>query len=402
MRCVMQPYIFFNSCILDDKINATNIVLIPKVPNPVSVTDFRPISLCNVLYKLISKVLANRLNGVLPVIISSSQSAFIPGRLIFWQPTKPCTLCKPECGANLNVGLKLDMSKAYNRVEWTFLEAIMWKLGFDARWIRLVMVCVRSVSYSVVVNGKPMGNIKPARGIRQGDPISPYLFLLCAESLSLLIQHAVNSRVLTGVPTSLRGLRLNHLFFADNSMSFCKANSVEWRRLFKILGIYEAGSGQKINIQKTTIFFSRNTSAEKREEILSLSGLTEANRIDIYLGLLCLVGESRVQAFNSIKDRIWRKLQDWKVKFLSQAGKEILLKAMIQAIPTYNISVLQLPITQCREINSMMQHFLWGHMSKKLKIAWLSWEKMGRAKSYGGLSFRDQVMFNKALLAKQG
>jgi hypothetical protein len=155
-------------------------------------------------------------------------------------------------------------------------------------------------------------------------------------------------------------------------MSFCKANSVEWRRLFKILGIYEAGSGQKINIQKTTIFFSRNTSAEKREEILSLSGLTEANRIDIYLGLLCLVGESRVQAFNSIKDRIWRKLQDWKVKFLSQAGKEILLKAMIQAIPTYNISVLQLPITQCREINSMMQHFLWGHMSKNLKIAWLS------------------------------
>jgi hypothetical protein len=186
---------FFNSCILDDKINATNIVLIPKVPNPVSVTDFRPISLCNVLYKLISKVLANRLNGVLPVIISSSQSAFIPGRLIFWQPTKPCTLCKPECGANLDVGLKLDMSKAYNLVEWTFLEAIMWKLGFDARWIRLVMVCVRSVSYSVVVNGKPMGlegQVFVAGGKRNSlkgyDPSHPHLQHKCAPTTYHTVQ----------------------------------------------------------------------------------------------------------------------------------------------------------------------------------------------------------------------
>jgi hypothetical protein len=294
------------------------------------------------------------------------------------------------------------MSKAYDRVEWNFLEAMMSKLGFDARWIRLVMVCVRSVSYSVVINGKPVGHIKPTRGIRQGDPISPYLFLLCAESLSSLIQQAVNTGVLTGVPTSKRGPRLSHLFFADDSMVFCKANSVKWRRLFRILGTYEAGSGQKLNIQKTAIFFSWNTSAEKREEILSLSRLTEANRIDTYLGLPCLVGKSRVQAFNNIKDRIWKKLQDWKVKYLSQAGKEILLKAVIQAIPTYNMSVFQLPITLCREINSMMQRFWWGHISKNSKIAWLSWEKMGCAKLEGGLGFRDLVLFNKALLAKQG
>jgi len=200
------------------------------------------------------------------------------------------------------MGLKLDISKAWDRVEWNFLEAMMSKLGFDARWIRLVMVCVRSFSYSVVVNGKPVGNIKSTRGIRQGDPISPYLFLLCAESLSSLIQHAVNTGVFTEVPTSMRGPRLSHLFFADDSMSFYKANSVEWRHLFRILGTYEVGSGQKFNIQKTAIFFNRNTSAEKREEILSLSGLTKANRIDTYLGLPCLVGKSRVQAFNSIKD----------------------------------------------------------------------------------------------------
>lgn len=125
------------------------------------------------------------------------------------------------------MGLKLDMSKAYDRVEWNFLEAMMSKLGFDARWIRLVMVCVRSVSYSVVVNGKPVGNLKLTCGIRQGDPISPYLFLLCTESLSSLIQHAVNTGVVTGVPTCTRGPRHSHLFFADDNMIFWKANSVD-------------------------------------------------------------------------------------------------------------------------------------------------------------------------------
>jgi hypothetical protein len=199
-----------------------------------------------------SKVLANRLKGVLSTIISSSQSAFIPSKL-----TIDNILATYETMHTMQtrmwskvgyMGLKLDMSKAYDRVEWNFLEAMMSKLGFDARWIRLVMVCVRSISYSVVVNGKPVGNIKPTRGIKQGDPISPYLLLLCAESLSSLIQHAVNIGVLTWVPTSIRGSRLNHLFFTDDSMIFCKANSDEWRCLFRILGIYEAGSGQKLNI----------------------------------------------------------------------------------------------------------------------------------------------------------
>jgi hypothetical protein len=194
------------------------------------------------------------------------------------------------------LGLKLDMSKAYNRVEWAFLEAIMRRLGFDNRWIHLVMVCVRSVSYSVVVNGNPVGNIQPSRGIRQGDPISPYLFLLCAETLSSFISHAVNIGVISGVPTSPRGPILSHLFFADDSLLFCKANSIEWQGLMRILGVYEAGSGQKLTLQKTSMFFSRNISAAKRMEILNSSGFSEAQRIDHYL-LPSYIGKSKNQSF---------------------------------------------------------------------------------------------------------
>jgi len=139
----------------------------------------------------------------------------------------------------------------------------------------------------------------------------------------------------------------------------------------RILEVYEAGSGQKLNLQKTSIIFSRNTCAAKRQEILSLSGFSESHRIDTYLGLPSFIGRSKVQAFNSIKDRVQQRLNNWKVKFLSQAGKEILLKAVVQAIPTYSMSVFLLPATLCREPQGMMQHFWWGHMAKESNVHWM-------------------------------
>jgi hypothetical protein len=270
------------------------------------------------------------------------------------------------------------------------------------RWVQLIMTCIRSVTYSVVVNGNLVGNIQPTKGIRQGDPISPYLFLLCVEVLSTLLHKAEQRGVITGVPTSPKGPRLSHLFFADDSLLFCKANSVEWRQLMKKLGVYEAGLGQKLNLNKTSIFFSRNTSNERKQEILLQSGLSEATRIDSYLGLPIVVGKSKRLAFNDIVERVSKRLSNWKVKFLSQAGKEVLLKAVVQAIPTYSMRVFQLPISLCKELNKMMQNFWWTHMSKRSHIHWMSWEKMGWSKSVGGLGFSDLALFNKALLAKQG
>jgi hypothetical protein len=141
---------------------------------------------------------------------------------------------------------------------------------------------------------------------------------------------------------------------------------------------------------------------ERKHEILLLSRLTEAHRIDKYLGLPSFVGKSRNDAVKYILEKVSLRLKNWKVKFLSQAGKEILLIAVIQAIPTYSMGVLQLPISLCKELNQLMQNFWWSHMSNNSKIHWMSWAKMGRSKSIGGLGFRDLVVFNKALLAKQG
>jgi len=265
-----------------------------------------------------------------------------------------------------------------------------------------VMSCVWTVSYSVVVNSHPVGKIKPTRGIRQGDPISPYLFLFCAESFSALITQAADTRVITGVPASPRGPRLSHLLFADDSLLFCKANSVEWRRLMRILEVYEAGSGQKVNIQKTSIISSRNTSAAKRQEILTSSGFSETQRIDTYLGLPSIIGKSKIQSFNNIKDRVQQRLNNWKVRFLSQAGKEILLKAVVQAIPTYSMSVFLLRATLCRDLQSMMQQFWWGHMAKETNVHWMSWEKMGKSKAVGGWDFGSSTFLTRPCWLSKG
>ena len=182
---------FLNSGYIVPEINYTHIVLIPKIKSPEKIFDFRLISLCNVIYKIISKVLANRLKQILPQIIYPTQSAFVPGHLItdnvllVYETLH--TMHGRKKGKNGSLALKLDVSKAYDRVEWNFHHGIMVRLGFPEIWVDRVMCCVTTPSYSILINGKPYGTISPSRGLRQGDPLSPYLFLLCTEGFTSLL-----------------------------------------------------------------------------------------------------------------------------------------------------------------------------------------------------------------------
>jgi hypothetical protein len=174
--------------------NETIVVLIPKVPDPERLKDLRPISLCNVVYKIASEVLSNRLKLVLPDIVSLNQSAFVPGRLITDNVLLAYELTNymqnKRKGLDEYAALKLDMSKAYDRVEWTFLERMLGQLGFHQNWVNVVMQLVTTVTYRVKVNGELTEEIFPGRGLRQGNPLSPYLFLICVEAFSCLLNAA--------------------------------------------------------------------------------------------------------------------------------------------------------------------------------------------------------------------
>jgi hypothetical protein len=152
-----------------------------------------------------------------------------------------------------------------------------------------------------------------------------------------------------------------------------------------------------LNRDKTSIFFSKNTKEELKEYLANTAGVRITSNFEKYLGLPAIIGQSWSAAFAGIKGRIWERMQGWKETFLSQAGKEV-----VQAIPTYTMSVFQLPKTLCKDINSLMSKFWWDHKEDGSRIAWMSWSKLGRPKDRGGLGFRDLEWFNLALLAKQG
>jgi hypothetical protein len=202
--------------------NDATIVMIPKVDNPDKVTQFRPISLCNVVYKVVSKCLVNRLRPVLDEVVSEEQSASIQGRMItdnallafeyFHAIQKNKVADKAACA------YKLDLSKAYDRVDWQFLEMAMNRLGFAHRWVRWIMSCVTSVRYSVKFNGTLLRSFIPSRGLRQGDPLSPFLFLFVADGLSLLLKEKVEQNILTPIKICRNAPSISHLLYADDTL----------------------------------------------------------------------------------------------------------------------------------------------------------------------------------------
>ena len=236
----------------------------------------------------------------------------------------------------------------------------------------------------------------------QGDLISPFLFLFYAEGLSALLRQATRNGGLHGVVACPQGHRISHLFFADDSTIFCQATSDDCSRLEQILETYEKASGQQLNREKTSLFFSHNTPYETKEYIRHRFGAGVIKQHETYLGLPYLVGRSKKNTFNALKERLNNKISEWKEKMLSQVGKEILIKVVAQAIHTYTISVFKLLDTLCDELTSMVRTFWWGQSNGKNRMAWLSWDKICAPKKDGGLDFRDLRAFNLKPLSKQG
>lgn len=180
-----------------------------------------------------------------------------------------------------------------------------------------------------MLNGQPHGLISLTRGLHQGDPLSPYLFLLVTEGLHALFSKAGEKGDISGVSLCPAGPRISHLLFADDSLVFYRAFVPACVKLQSILYNYEQASGQSINRGKTNIFFSTNTSHQTQVAIKSFLGIPSVQRFEQYLGLPSLIGREKKKSFSVIKERIWKKLKGWKEKLLLQAGREILIKAVV-------------------------------------------------------------------------
>ena len=205
----------------------------------------------------------------------------------------------------------------------------MRKMGFREMWINLVMGCVKTVSYSILVNEDPCGMIFSTRRIRQGDPLSPFLFLLCTEGLNGLIKKVKFQGDIHSYSLCRRGPKLTHLLLIDDSLMFCRSTIEECDKLLDILYKYEEALGQKVNRSKTSLFFSNFVLEEVKHGIKVKLGVPEIMHYEKYLELPSLVGKRKKESFNFIKEKVWRKLQGWEAKLLYQLGREVLLKVVI-------------------------------------------------------------------------
>jgi mannosylglycoprotein endo-beta-mannosidase len=285
--------------------NATFIALIPKKPGVSDIKDYRPISLISGVYKIIAKVLANRLKEVLGKVVSKFQNAFVKGRQIL----DSVLIANESIDSRIRQGVpgmlcKLDIQKAYDHVNWEFLLYMLRRCGFGDKWCKWIQFCISTVSLSVLVNGNPEGYFRSSRGLRQGDPLSPLLFVIVMEAFSRMIEKAVTEGLLRGF--AVGHLQVSHLLFADDTLIFCDADVKQFRNLRRLLLCFEAASGLKINLGKSDVIpVGEVTNVEKLAAILECR---VAQLPMSYLGLPLGAKFKSKQIWNDILERVERRL----------------------------------------------------------------------------------------------
>ena len=391
---------FFETGKLPENTNDALVVLIPKVTKPESITQFRPISLCNVLFKTITKAMVGRLKGIMKKLIGPAQASFIPGRLsadnivVVQEAVHSMRRKKGRKGWML---LKLDLEKAYDRLRWDFLEDTLRAAGLSEVWVGRIMECVAGPSMCILWNGEKTEPFKPSRGLRQGDPLSPYLFVLCMERLCHLIDEAVEEKRWKPINLSRGGPQLSHICFADDLILFAEASLTQIRVIREVLEKFCKASGQKVSLPKSKFFFSSNVTRERGERISRESGIASTRDLGKYLGMPILQKRINKDTFGEVLEKVASRLSGWKKQTLSLAGRVTMTKAVLSSIPVHSMSTIILPVSTLEKLDSLSRSFVWGSGQHLV-----SWEKVCKPKTEGGLGIRKSRDMNKALIAKVG
>ncbi|XP_027184096.1 uncharacterized protein LOC113782402 [Coffea eugenioides] len=318
---------FFCGAMLPRSVTATAIVLLPKVQCPQDFTQFRPISLCNFVNKAIFKILSTLLARVFPRIISLQQSGFVPGRQMadnfLLAQELLSDIKKPNRGGNLM--LKLDMMKAYDRVSWLFFTQVLWHFGFSETWIDMVWRLISNVWFSVIMNGLPHGLFKSARGLRQGDPISPTLFVIGAEvlsrSLNALAEHRSYRpfKVPSGCPV------VTHLAYADDVIIFTNGLKASVQLVKRVVDGYYSLSGQQVNCQKSYFLVHPRLPPQHRAMIRMVTGFSYKSFPIKYLGCPLYIGRRRLTYFADICSAA-----QWNVQLLNRVLEPELVRQVVK------------------------------------------------------------------------
>ncbi|XP_016173366.1 uncharacterized protein LOC107615862 [Arachis ipaensis] len=391
---------FFQSAKLPADANVTWVTLAPKFVGAKEIKDFRPISMVGCVYKVIFKVLVRRMRTVMPDLVGETQSAFVKGRKIHDGALIACeTVQWLKSRRKKATIIKLDFQKAYDRVRWSFVDIVLQKMGFGQRWRSWVKECVTSASMSVLVNGSPSKAFKMERGLRQGDPLSPLLFVLVVDVLHRMFRVAARNGRIAPLRIGRDHIELSHLQFADDTILFCPPEIETIVNYKRLLRCFELMSGLSINFDKSNLI-PVNCEQEWVEHVCGLLGCKQAVLPIRYLGIPLGANPRLVKTWKPIIEKVESKLSLWKAKVLNKAGKLILIKSVLNSLPIYYLSLYKMPRAVANKLIALQRSFMWCTKDGAYGMPLVKWEVVQAPKKAGGLGVGDAVVRNAALLFK--
>lgn len=325
-------------------VNSTFVTLIPKKDRPVSFNDFRPISLCNLFYNIVAKIIVVRIKPFLGKCISEEQFGFLPCRQILDDVGVAQEGLHSIKTKNLEATiLKLDLVKAYDRIDWDYLRLILVQIGLSAETVGWIMAYVTSAGFAVLINGSPSTQFQGNCGIRQGCPLSAYLFVLVIEGLSLLIKDAKNKGLIRRVKVA-GACHTTHALFMDDVLLFGEASVLEWQTYNRIISTFCKASDMEVSVPKSALIHH----ISKEDIFVDLRLILPYQWMDIdegfrYLGFFLKSNCYLKSDWHWLVSKVHNRIHVWSSRCLSLGGRLTLLTSVLQGLPVYWFSLFLVP-----------------------------------------------------------
>ncbi|CAG7886739.1 unnamed protein product [Brassica rapa] len=386
---------FFTTKMMSRQTNATVISLIPKISGASSLSDFRPVSLCNTVYKVISKVLAHRLKRITKDAVQQNQVGFVSGRVL-----SDNVLLASELVADFHKPgrisrgcLQVDITKAYDSVEWEFIMNILSAFQLPPLFMDWIWACISTPYYSVSLNGELAGFFPGEKGLRQGDPISSSLFVLAMDVLSKELDLAAREGRF-GIHPKCAFPLVTHLSFADDLLIFFDGTADSLRGIMQVLRDFQRKSGLALNLRKTSVFLDGNDRVAA-QSVATDFGLTQGSLPVKYLGLPLSSRRLGRIGYQPLLDKVRQRISSWTARHLSFSGKAPIASSVIYSIINFWAAVFPLPQGCLEELERMCNAFLWSGAPNSAKGAKVSWDSVCTPKESGGLGLKRLVGLNE-------
>ncbi|KAI9199991.1 hypothetical protein LWI28_001193 [Acer negundo] len=399
---VLDVQDFFITGVIFPSLNSNFIILLPKLRDSISGDQFRPIVLSNFLFKISSKILANRLARVAARIISPQQFNFIRDRHI-----EDCIALASDCVNVLqkkcnggNLAMKIDIQKAFNTLDWSFLCRVLKAFGFSSVFVDWIDDILRSSRLSVLFNGVPKGYFCCFRGVLQGDPLSPLLFGIAEDFLSRLLTRLVGFSQILPISSPRGFLAPTHLLYANDVLIFYRGTQKNLKHIMGAFRDYGDNSGQLVNWGKSSIYFGSSISFSRIGSLQSLVGMQIGQLPFSYLGVPLFRGKPRKVVLRPIADKILSKFAKWKGRSLSLASRATLIRSVITGSFVPFFMIYKWPSSLLSLINRKLRNFLWTGSCEETKLVRVAWDHYCRPYSQGGFGLKDLRLLNDLLLRK--